>query len=86
MSFPKAMPHGPITRVVDGVHIVRGGFTMGPGVVISRTMTIVENPDGLVVLNPIRLSEAGHAELDRLGQVKHLVKLSDSHSVASRLL
>jgi len=54
---------------------------MGPGMVISRTMTIVQNPDGLVLINSVRLSDAGLAELDRLGKVKHLVKLSDSHGV-----
>lgn len=81
MSFPPALSHGPITPVVGGVYLVRGGYRMGPGVQISRTMTIVKNPDGLVVLNAMRLSDAGHAELDRLGPVKHLVKLSESHGV-----
>ena len=54
---------------------------MGPGVLVSRTMTVVEADDGVVVMNPVRLSDAGQAELDRLGPVKHLVKLSDSHSI-----
>jgi hypothetical protein len=81
MTFPPALSHGPITPVVDGVYLVRGGYRMGPGVVISRTMTVVQNPDGLVVLNAMRLSVAGLAELDRLGKVKHLVKLSESHGV-----
>jgi hypothetical protein len=81
MSFAAALPHGPITKLIDGVHLVRGRFRMGPGVVISRTMTIVENPDGLVVLNAVRLDDAGEAELARLGPVKHLIKLSESHGV-----
>jgi hypothetical protein len=81
MDFAPALLHGPITRVADGVHIVRGTFRMGPGVAIGRTMTILEASDGLVVLNAIRLSEAGQAALDALGKVKHLVKLSDSHGV-----
>jgi hypothetical protein len=81
MSFPAALPHGPITRVVDGVHLVRGRFRMGPGVVISRTMTLVQQPDGLTVLNAVRLDDAGEAELARLGPIKHLVKLSESHGL-----
>ncbi len=48
---------------------------------ISRTMTVVDTGDGLVVLNAVRLSESGLADLDALGAVKHLVKLSDSHSI-----
>src|SRR5689334_17709745 len=79
MSFPKALAHGPISKVIDGVHVVRGGFQMGPGIVIGRTMTIVETSDGLAVLNAMRLTEEGHAQLDRLGKVKHVVHLSDSH-------
>jgi hypothetical protein len=81
MSFAPALPHGPITKITDGVHIVRSGFRMGPGVVISRTMTILETGDGLAVLNAARLSDEGHAALERLGPIKHLVKLSDSHGL-----
>jgi hypothetical protein len=81
MTFPPALPHGPLTPVVDGVYLVRGAYRMGPGMVISRTMTIVKNLDGLVVLNAMRLSDAGQAALDRLGAVKHLVKLSESHGL-----
>lgn len=79
--FPKALPHDPITKVADGIYTVRGGFQMGPGLRISRTMTIVEGADGLVLLNAMRLSEEGEAELERLGAVKHVLKLSDSHGI-----
>ena len=54
---------------------------MGPGVKIGRTMAVLKGDDGLVVLNAMRMSESGHAALDALGPVKHLVKLSDSHSI-----
>jgi len=54
---------------------------MGPGMRIGRTMTVVQGPDGLTILNAVRLSAAGEQELDRLGKVKHLVKLSDSHGI-----
>src|SRR5512146_3001878 len=80
MSHPPALAHGPITKVCDGVHVVRGTYPMAPGMRIGRTMTIIEAGDGLAVLNPVRLDEAGEAELAKLGAVKHLVKISDSHS------
>jgi hypothetical protein len=79
--FPEALPHGPLTSVAEGVWAVRGKYAMGPGVVISRTMTVVRGEDGLVVLNAVRLSDAAQAELDAIGKVKHLVKLSDSHGI-----
>lgn len=79
MNFPPATPHDSITRVVDNVYLVRGAYPMGPGIRISRTMTIVQGDDGLVILNPIRLTNEGEAELEKFGKVRHLVKLSDSH-------
>jgi len=81
MEFSAALPHGPITPVTDGVYIVRGSFQMGPGMRIGRSMTIVQEPEGLTILNAVRLSAAGEQELERLGKVKHLIKLSDSHGI-----
>jgi len=81
MSLAAALPHGPITPVVDGVYAVRSAFQMGPGMRISRTMTIVKVGVELVVMNAARLSPEGEAELDKLGRVAHLVKLSDSHGL-----
>ncbi len=54
---------------------------MGPGMRIGRTMTIVVQPDGLTILNTVRLSAEGEQELERLGKVRHVVKLSDSHGI-----
>ena len=54
---------------------------MGPGMRIGRTMTIVQGAEGLTVINSVRLSADGEKALDRLGKVKHLVKLSDSHGL-----
>lgn len=54
---------------------------MAPGMVLSRTMTVVDGGDGLVVLNAVRLTDAGLAALDALGPVKHLVKLADMHGI-----
>ena len=80
-AFPEALDHGPLLPVCDGVWAVRGRFRMGPGVVIGRTMTVVRGPDGLVLLNTIRLTPAGEAALDALGPVRHVVKLADTHGV-----
>ncbi|MCA9679483.1 MAG: hypothetical protein H6709_13870 [Kofleriaceae bacterium] len=80
-TFPAALPHGPLTRVADRIHTLRGRFRMGAGMIISRTMTVIEGDDGLVVVSAIRLSDAGHAELDALGRVRHLIKLGDAHGI-----
>ena len=80
-DFPKPLPHGAITEVVPGVHCVRGEFRMGPGVRIGRTMTVIDGGEGLVVLNAVRLDDESQSKLDEQGEVKHLVKLSDSHGI-----
>ena len=69
MPFPPPLPHGPITRIAEGVHVVRGTFAMGPILRIGRTMTILQQGDELVVMNAIRLSPEGEAELSKLGTV-----------------
>lgn len=80
-DFPKATPHGPLTEVAPGVHAVRGTFRMGPGLWLSRTMTVVQTDSGLVIVNAIRLDPAGEAALARLGKVQHVVTLSDMHGL-----
>lgn len=80
-SFPPALPHGPLTEVADGVYYVRGRFRMGPGMMVSRTMAVVRAGDDVTVVNAVRLSPEGEAELERLGHVAHVVKLSDAHGV-----
>jgi hypothetical protein len=81
MNHPVPLAHGPIVPVVDGVFLVRGAFQMGPLMRIGRTMTVVQQGDELTIVNAVRLSPQGEARLERLGKVKHLVKLSDSHGI-----
>lgn len=78
-SFAAPTAHGPIEALGDGLWSVRGTFRMGPGLVISRTMTIARAPDGLVVFNAVRLRD--DALLDALGRVAHVVKLGDAHGL-----
>jgi len=80
-GYAPPTPHGPITRICDGVHLVRGTFRMGPGLTISRTMTIVEASDGLVIVNSVRLDAPTEAQLLAMGRVAHVIKLSDAHGL-----
>lgn len=81
MSFAPALSHGPLTEVFPGVFVVRGSMRMGPGVVIPRNMTVVKNGDGLVLINSVRLTDAGERSLDALGKVEHLVRLGSFHGI-----
>lgn len=79
MAHPPANEHGAIEEVFDRVWTVTGEFPMGPGLRIPRNMTIVREGEKLVLINPIRLTAEGEAQLDKLGEVKDVVRLSWGH-------
>jgi len=79
--FPPALPHGAIREVLPGIHFVTGTVAM-PGplpVRFSRNMTIVRERDRLVLVNTVRLTDAGLAALDALGKVTDVIRLATNH-------
>lgn len=78
---PPASPHGALREVFDGVWFVRGGIKMPMWMPmrIGRSMTVVRGDDGLVLFNSMRLSDRGLAELDALGEVKHVIRVGGFH-------
>jgi hypothetical protein len=79
--MPPALPHGSLCEVFPGVFFVTGTVGM-PGplpVRFSRNMTVVREGERLVVVNSVRLNEAGLAELDALGRVTDVVRLAGFH-------
>ncbi len=75
------MPHGPIELVADDVFWLRGSVALGPGLRITRNMTIVRSGDELSLFHAVRLSSEGEAELAKLGTVKNVVKLANAHGM-----
>jgi hypothetical protein len=80
-TFPAALPHGPITELFPDVFVVRGSFRIGPLVSIPRNMIVLREGSALTLVNAVRLSAEGEAELTKLGEVKHLVKLGFFHTL-----
>jgi hypothetical protein len=80
---PAALPHGSIHEVLPGLHFVTGTVAMrGPlPVRFSRNMTIVREGDRLVLINSMRLDDAGLAALDALGRVTHVIRLAANHGM-----
>eukprot|EP01134_Creolimax_fragrantissima_P007884 CFRG7884T1 len=82
-----AQPHGDIQTVIDDIlFYVSGRFTVpivpwvGSLMYLQRGMTIVKGHDGaLTLINSCRLTEEGLIQLEKLGEVKHLVRLSTFH-------
>jgi len=79
---PPALAHGVIEPVFPDVHFVTGTMVMpGPGVRFSRNMTIVREGDRLVLVNAVRLDEAGLKALDALGKVTDVIRLAGNHGM-----
>lgn len=75
---PPAYPHGALQEVLPNVFFVTGSIKVGP-MRASRTMTVVREAERLVVINSMRLNEAGLAKLDALGKVTDVIRPGGFH-------
>ena len=81
-QFPPALAHGAIEEVFSGVFFVSGAMEtvlQGMDWQFSRNMTVVRDGERLILINSVRLNEAGLAELDKLGRVTDVVRLGALH-------
>jgi len=76
--FAPVKPHGELREVLADLFVVTGTFSIGP-MSASRNMTVVREGERLVLVNSVRLDDAGLAALDALGTVTDIVKLAGSH-------
>lgn len=83
-TFTPVMPHGDLAEVFPGVFFVTGTSRPvheGMQWQFSRNMTVVRDGDELTLVNTVRLDDAGLAALDRLGAVRHVVKIGAFHGI-----
>jgi len=76
--IPAARPHGELENVLPDVFLVTGTIGMGP-MRFSRNMVVIRQGDELVLVNTVRLNDAGLAALDALGKVTHVIRLAGFH-------
>ena len=83
MKHLPAGPHGELREFLDGIWFVKGSLKMPipMPMKMSRGMTVIrDSADGtLTVVNSMRLSEEGHAELDALGKVSRILRIGGFH-------
>ncbi len=73
----KVLPHGPITKLDDGLWRVEGDLANMP---LKRVMTVARREDGsLVVHNAMALEESAMNELDGFGPVAFVVVPNGYH-------
>lgn len=80
-SFAPVLPHGSITEVLPDIFQVTGSIRFAPLLTITRNMTVVRQGKELTVLNSVRLDPEGEAELDKLGDVTHVVRVGAFHGL-----
>ena len=81
--FPAARPHGLLEEVLPDLFFVTGGMAM-PGVLpirFSRNMVVVREGSRLVLINTVRLDDAGLEALDKLGKVSDVIRLAAFHGM-----
>jgi Domain of unknown function (DUF4336) len=77
LSYP---PLDTLKPIADGVHIVDSELPGLKGTIFPARMTIIRLPEGsLILYSPTRFTERLRRELDRLGEVRHLVAPSTAH-------
>jgi len=85
-TVPAALPHGPIVCLFGSaeqdlrIFTVTGTARPAPGVSIPRNMQIVSYRHELSLVSAVRLDEAGLLELDKLGRVRHVIRIGHFHS------
>ena len=80
-DFPAAMRHGPIEEPFEGIFTVRGTARFAPFLSITRNMVVLRNVGELTIIGAVRLSADVERELERLGKIRHLVKLGHFHGM-----
>ncbi len=81
MNYPSALPHDLPKQIAEDVFVVHGCVKPSAVVRFSRNMAIVRDKGELTLINPVRMNEAGLAELDKLGKVAHVMRLVPSHGM-----
>lgn len=80
---PPAQPHGELLEVLPHVFFVTGTMS-APGPIpvrFSRNMTVIREGERLIIVNSVRLDDAGLAALDRLGKVTDVLRLAAFHGM-----
>lgn len=77
--YAPASAHGAIKEIFEGVFWVRGSIPLGLGCRMDRNMVILREGEDLTLINPVRMDDAGLALMERLGNVRHAVRLGAFH-------
>lgn len=86
-DYAPVEPHDPIEALFDDVYWVHGSIALAEpeaDLRINRNMVVLREGEDLTVIHPVRLSAEGEAALERLGAVRHVVRLASHHGLDDR--
>lgn len=72
---------GTLQQVFENVWWAWGTVQVAPGLSFPRTMAIVRERDGLVVIHPVMMPADEQAKIEALGPIKHIVRLGTGHGM-----
>ena len=81
MAHPPACPHDPIEEIARDLYMVRGSFPLNSMMSICRNMAIVRHEGELTLVDPLRLDADEERQLEKLGEVKRLLRLGPMHGI-----
>ena len=74
-------PHGNVEEIAEDIFMLRGSIKMNSLLRLTRNMGIIRNGDELSLINPVRVSAKVEAQIAKLGQIKHVIRLGCFHGV-----
>lgn len=81
MHYPDSLPHDPPVQIGEDLYVVHGCVKPSAIARFTRNMAIVRDNGHLTLINPVRMDTAGLAELEKLGEVQHVLRLGPMHGM-----
>ena len=77
------LSHGELQEIFDNIYLVTGAMNIKGRLPLcfSRNMTVIREGNHLTLINSVRLNEAGLANLESLGSIKHVIRLAGFHGM-----
>lgn len=81
MTIQDALPHSLPQEIGENLFAVYGCVNINKAIRFTRNMAVVRSGDELTLINPVKMNDAGLAALDKLGAVKHVLRLGPFHGM-----
>lgn len=81
MTTQDALPHSLPQEIGEDLFVVYGCVNINSMIRFTRTMAVVRSGSELTLINAVRMNDEGLAALEKLGTVKHVMRLGSLHGM-----